>query len=434
MSGTADLSPEAWRRTSHAWKPWLRAAVIGLIGALIAWRVIVLGWAEHHVASDQPESALALLADHPAALEARAVAMIKAGRDPEAALEILKRALAGNPARGPGYALVAALWAERGELDQAAAALAAAVRMAPAKVDIRLAAAALALQQGDLRAALEHWDVALTRRGSLRKTLYPALLELAGQPEYRAVLGQLVNARQLAWWPGFVVHASTHAKPLDTLMALYSIASASTDNRLSGAALNAVLQRLQREGLWFDARLAWMDSLSDEQLYGMGNVYNGSFEYSITGVGFDWQNARAGYVLVETAPTVGSSGDKALHVLFRGPRVRYRHLSQLLALPAGEYTLRGRVRADGLEASPGLIWAITCRGKKEYRIGQTGHFSGRSVWRAFETRFSVPAENCPAQILRLQLDGRVALDFEAKGSIWFDDIRIERSTERLTVK
>jgi hypothetical protein len=109
-------------------------------------------------------------------------------------------------------------------------------------------------------------------------------------------------------------------------------------------------------------------------------------------------------------------------------------LSQLLALPAGEYTLRGRVRADGLEASPGLIWAITCRGKKEYRIGQTGHFSGRSVWRAFETRFSVPAENCPAQILRLQLDGRVALDFEAKGSIWFDDIRIERSTERLTVK
>lgn len=427
MSGVADFSPEDRPRADRAWIRW---GVIGLTGLLIAWRVTVLGLAEYHLASDQPESALALLPDHPAALEARAIGMMKSGLDPETALEMLRRAIAGNPARGPSYALVGALWAERGEADNAVTALATAVRMAPAKVDIRLAAAALALQQGDLRAVLEHWDVALTRRGSLSTTLYPALLELAALPDHRDVLGQLVSTRRLTWWPGFVAHASTNVKQLDTLMALYEMASASNDNRLSGAALGAVLQRLQREGLWLEARLAWMDSLPDEQLYGMGNLYNGSFEYPITDIGFDWLRIRAGYILVEAAPTAGSSGRKALHLLFRGPRVHYRHLSQLLMLPAGEYTFGGRARADGLEASPGLIWAISCVGKQEYRIGETAHFRGRSAWRGFQTRFSVPAENCPAQILRLQLAGRVALEFEAKGSIWFDDLWIERLTTK----
>ena len=40
--------------------------------------------------------------------------------------------------------------------------------------------------------------------------------------------------------------------------------------------------------------------------------------------------------------------------------------------------------------------------------------------------FAVPDQGCSAQLLRLELDGRVELDFEAQGSVWFDDLAIVR--------
>ena len=47
-------------------------------------------------------------------------------------------------------------------------------------------------------------------------------------------------------------------------------------------------------------------------------------------------------------------------------------------------------------------------------------------WQHFTTQFQVPAQDCAVQMLRLELAGRSALDYEAKGAIWFDDISIAR--------
>jgi len=406
---------------------WSRipVALLVLCGALFAlWRVTVLGLAEHHVASGRSAQALQWLPDHPRALENEAAALIEAGGDREAALALLRRAIAQNPARGTTHGLVGAIQVEQGDLEAAERSLDKAVRLKPAGVDLRLAAAALALQRGELLTALQHWDVALSRRGSLRQTLFPTLLEYLAVAEHRSAFAALARTGRLSWWPAFVAHAAAKAKRLETVAALYDLSYESEHNRLSGHALGAVLRRLQQDGFWLDSRLAWMDSLPDEQLDGMGNVFNGGFEYPISDVGFDWIRARAGHILVESAPTFGMTGNAALHVLFRGPRVQFRHLSQWLMLAPGDYLLKGRVRVDGLEAEPGVMWTIACLGKRETRIGQSAHFKGRGPWRGFEAGFAVPEADCPAQVLRLQLDGRVALDFEAKGSIWFDDLAV----------
>ncbi|NMG16662.1 hypothetical protein [Aromatoleum bremense] len=405
---------------------WLAFA---LFAALAAWRIVTLNLADHYADAGETVAAAELPGvEHPVALTREARQLLDA--DPQEAVALLQRAVRADPTYGLSYALLGALWEKAGDERRARSAIDAAAAFAPAKVDVRLIAAGFELGRNDLAAALRHSSVALTRRGSLRAAMFPELLRIADEPANRAALSALL-AEPVAWWPAFVAFAANKGERLETVMALYALSEASVANSLQGHGLAAVLRRLQREGLWLDARLAWMSALPVEQLEGMGNVFNGGFEQPLSGVGFDWVSAKAGHVLAEPLPTPGATGAAALNVVFRGPRVRYRHLSQHVMLEPGSYVLRGRVRPDGLEAKPGLTWTVACiGGAREREIGVTEYFSGRSAWRKFETPFTVPAVQCPAQVLRLQLGGQVALDFEASGPIWFDDIVIERLDAR----
>lgn len=405
-----------------------RGLAFALFAALAAWRIVTLNLADHYADTGDMVAASELRGvEHPVALTREARPLFDA--DPQRAVSLLQRAVRVDPTYGLPYALLGALWEKAGDERRARSAIDAAVAFAPAKVEVRLIAAGFELGRNDLAAALRHSSVALTRRGSLRAAMFPELLRIADEPANRAAFAALLG-EPVPWWPAFVAFAANKGERLETVMALHALSEASAANSLQGHGLAAVLRRLQREGLWLEARLAWMNALPLEQLEGMGNVFNGGFEQPLSGVGFDWVSAKAGHVLAEPLPTPGATGAAALNVVFRGPRVRYRHLSQHLMLEPGSYVLRGRVRPDGLEAEPGLAWTVACVGARERELGATEYFSGRSTWRKFETTFTVPATECAAQVLRLQLGGRVALDFDAHGPIWFDDIVIERLDAR----
>ena len=399
---------------------------IVLLAMAIAWRIVTLGLADFYTARGETESALAWRPSHFGALEAAAMQVFQA--NPAQAREWLTRALAANPVRGVNYARLGVLWGLEGQTDKAAIAMAMAVRLAPAQVATRLIAAAFALEHGDVAGALQSWSVVMTQRPALRPSLYPVLLRIAEHPDHREALKTLVNSAELPWWPSFVVYAINSKESLEVVMHLFQLSQTSADNSLSGQTFNAVLKRLQGEGLWLNARLAWMDSLKDEQLQVMGNLFNGSFEQPISDIGFDWIRQPAGYILVERALTNAVDGRYALSVHFRGPRVQYRHLSQTIMLPPGRYNLRGHVRPEDFQAEYGLQWTISCSGAQKRQIGQTESFLGSSAWRSFTVPFTVPATDCPAQVVRLHLDGRVALDFDARGTVWFDAMTVKPST------
>jgi hypothetical protein len=73
-----------------------------------------------------------------------------------------------------------------------------------------------------------------------------------------------------------------------------------------------------------------------------------------------------------------------------------------------------------------MQWALYCLGNNE-PVAVSDRFRGSNQWTRFRTEFSIPPAGCPVQMLRLELAGVIRLDFDAAGTIWFDNLAIEQA-------
>ncbi len=400
-------------------------ALLGLFAALLAWRIVVTNVPEWHLQSeDQGAAALALDWDKANAQALLAEGLRIAKANPAQAITYLSAAVRNNPTDGPAYAAIARLKEESGDLAGAEKAMQAAAQMAPRRVDVQLEAAGFWFRRGDIARAMKHMDVVLTFGDSLRADLFPVLLKLAEDPATREIAHAKLLKQRIAWWPQFFDHAAANATNIETLRALFQM-QAGGPNAVTREGLRAYLQRLQRENLWIESYFVWLNHLRKDQLNAIGNLFNGGFEEEIGNLGFDWIVTPASQVVVDTASTYGSTGHKALRVVFRGPRIQFQHVHQYLMLDPGSHVLHGRVRPDNLETAEGVQWSIYCVGHAQ-AMAHSERFAGTDHWQHFTAQFQVPARDCAVQMLRLELAGRSALDYEAKGAIWFDDLSIAR--------
>lgn len=399
--------------------------LLGLAAAFLAWRVVVTNMAELVLQDDGPDTAGLALRWNASNAQARYLEGLgRTKKDPAQATAYLSSAIRNNPTEGPAYAALARLEEEGGQLDEAGQAMQAAAQMAPRRVDVQLEVARFWFRRGDIARAMQHLDVALTFGGSLRSELFPDLLKLAEDPATRgAAFAQLLK-QPVAWFPQFFSYATASATSVDTLRALFQM-QAGGPNAITTDGLRAHLQRLQRENLWIESYLVWLNSLPKDRLNAIGNLFNGGFEEEISNLGFDWIVTPASQVVVDTATTYGTTGHKALRVVFRGPRIQFQHVHQYLMLDPGNYSLRGRVRPDNLESPEGVHWSIYCAGSAT-ALAHSERFNGTDHWQHFASQFQIPPRDCAVQMLRLELAGRSALDYEAKGAIWFDDLSIAR--------
>ena len=399
--------------------------LLGLAALLLGWRVVVINMAELHLQGEEKDAATRTLGwDKTNAQALFSEGVRVATTDPAQAITYLAAAVRGNPTDGPTYAAIARLKEQAGELAEAEQAMQAAAQMAPRRVDVQLEAARFWFRRGDIARAMKHMDVVLTFGGALREQIFPDLLKLAEDPATREIAHAKLLKQRITWWPQFFNHAAAKATSVETLRALFQM-QADGPNAVTTEGLRAYLQRLQRENLWIESYLVWLNHLRKDQLNAIGNLFNGGFEEEISNLGFDWIVTPASQVVVDTASTYGATGHKALRVVFRGPRIQFQHVHQYLMLDPGTYVLHGRVRPDNLETSEGIQWSIYCVGNAK-ALAHSERFTGTDHWQHFTTQFQIPAQDCAVQMLRLELAGRSALDYEAKGAIWFDDISIAR--------
>ena len=186
----------------------------------------------------------------------------------------------------------------------------------------------------------------------------------------------------------------------------------------------ALVGRFVRDRRWDQAFVAWAGGLSPAQLSALETPVNRGFEEQAPPSGpFDWNIGRVSGVDAGIRPSPDGQGH-ALRLEFQGQRSAFRDVRQLLLLPPGRgYRLKWRSRFDGLQASRGLRWTVTCADGTAGVILATEPSTGSSPWRTHAVAFDVPAD-CPAQWLTLELDARIAAETQAMGTAWFDDVEV----------
>jgi hypothetical protein len=164
----------------------------------------------------------------------------------------------------------------------------------------------------------------------------------------------------------------------------------------------------------------------------VGFVYNGSFEYAPSGVGFDWISSRrpereVGHS-VDIAQIAGAIGKRALRVSYNGKRQQGSPIAQYLMLPAGRYVLSGFGRPSALGGGRGVQWTLRCAGAAGAQgetIAASERFVGSSEWRRFVVDVVVP-DSCRGQLLQLEPVGIEEGPAFATGAVWFDDLMLRR--------
>ena len=380
---------------------------------------------DYHVqkkGADAAAKALVWAPRHPEALLRQGIAL--AETDPQQAEIVLRAAAEENPANGRVYLALARLREGQGEDGRAAKLVATATHLAPMRGAVQLGAAELWFKQGQWDQGIESLSMALELRPQLRERLYPVFLRLAEDPQTRLGFATLLR-NPPSWWESFFAFTAKHAVDTSVAGAFYQTRF-QQGQKPTAEERRHLLNRLEKDGRFHEAYFVWPNSLDAEQLDALGNVYNGGFELPLSDEGFGWRIPKIRGAWLESMPTYGAKGERALHVTFQGQRVRFRHLYQYLLLEPGDYHFRGRVWPDSLQTSQGVRWVVRCMPDSGEILGTSERFLGSTPWRQFVTQFTVPAEDCRVQELRLELVGRYAQEFEASGAIWFDALGITR--------
>lgn len=389
-----------------------------LLGPL-ALELTRLGLADHWAESD-PERALALHADQPEARAAAADALLSA--DPAAAAAAAAAAFAANPAEAGPLRTLAAARAAQGDDAGAEALMLRAVALAPRDIPAQSWLAGRDLAAARFDSALERIDTVLRVEPQLSGQWFPALLLLAPEPAARAaLLARLASAPpwRKSWW----LRLCRDGEDLDAIDALYRGLRASAAPPDADEA-RAWTERLVRSGRWYRAYPVWVENLAEADRLALTNVVDGGFEREPEQSGFGWRFDHVPGAEVRREADEPGHG-RALRVDFEERRVPFHHVRQLLMLTPGHYRLSGRVRPDGLRSERGLQWSVTCPEPPSPRLAESERFQGRGPWRAFATDFDVPA-GCGVQWLTLAIAARIPAETQIGGTIWFDDLAIER--------
>ena len=394
-------------------------ALLVALGLLfLGWRVLSLGIADHLADSD-PHAALHWRSNHGEALLAAALA--NPGKDPSRADEYARRALAAYPLQGVAWRVLAGHATKEAERAQL---YAIAASRAPRDIPSLAWLSEHALATQDYGGALRQIDQMLRVEPRTLDPLFPALEYLASEPDARIQFAAMLD-RLPAWRTSVLTRLAQRSDNPAAVAGLFEHLRTSA-NGLTENELRAWLERLFEAREWASAYLFWVSQLPEERRGTVGNVFDGGFERAPSNLGFDWRFSPIPGAWVERSATDGISGGSALRIAFDHQRVPFNHVSQLLFLPAGHYQLQGRARLESLQSSRGLVWSLTCA-EGGATFASTPPFSGNRPWRAFDVDFDVPAENCGAQWLRLQLPARIPAEQYIGGTAWFDDLRILRT-------
>ncbi len=289
---------------------------------------------------------------------------------------------------------------------------------------IQLAALQLELKKNDYTASLDRIDALLKTTPEITRDLFQTMASFTGQPDsLKAIVAKL--AERPTWRTSFLLTLAANQNI--TPQILYALFSElrHTQAPESQEELHGALQRMIQDKDYDKAYFMWVDSLGDIELRKAAAVFDGGFELPAGNQFYSWTILDSPNVETRLTPRAPSSTDMVLRVDFVPARTVYNHLSQMIRLSPGDYTLSGEQKAENLQSTNGMVWRVYCVNDSRNKIGESPRLAGTQQWSRFTTAFTVPETDCPQQTLRLDLDAPTGLDAQVSGSVSYDNLAIE---------
>lgn len=323
---------------------------------------------------------------------AAAEAALRQG-DAARATALARGVLEREPATGRAFGILAR--ARGGDASDPAhrALLETAARRAPRDRGVRAGLAAQALQDGDFATAVDHLDALLTVAPDQRRELLELVATLAQDPGFADALAD--HLQQRPQHRAAILRTAASRGPGEAADRIHGALRAR--GGLSPAETARWLDGLLRDGRWGSAYAYWASAV-DAPAGRLPVPWNGDFGHNPTGSGFDWRLRRTPGVVFDRIAL--EAGGHALRIRFLGRPVGRTGLEVPLLLAPGDHTLRLRVRTRDLRSDQGLAWTLACSDGRT-RIGEGARVREAAGWTSLSLDFSVPAEGCEGQWLRL---------------------------------
>lgn len=395
----------------------LLAALV--LAAFAGWRIVATRVADS-LASSAPRQALGWDARNPDALLALAQQQLHAGQ-PRQAAATARELLRCAPLQADAFTILARSAAASGDARDARAWFAVALKRAPRDQFARAWMIGDELQHGAYPTALHNVDVLFGFAPQHRLALIPLLGKVAAEdPAFATALGDHL-AQHPRWRDAMLDELVAHAPPT-AVDAVFGALQAG-GGQLSDDEAGRWFTRLEQDGQWGEAYSRWIARAGIDPRAGLPLVFNGDFERTPSGIGFDWTMRGEPGVEIDRVRMAGSGNAYAAQVTFRHRRADGMGFAQTLLLAPGAYSLAFRARAEDLQSDQGLEWDIVCVTGGS-AIAQSPRLADSFDWKTLRTDFSVPATGCPAQRLVLTNPGAGGSAKVVSGTLWFDDFTI----------
>lgn len=394
----------------------VRALVIALalaFAALAGWRIFGMLRAEGLAGSD-PERALQWSAGEPDALWALAERRFAEG-DRAGAARSARALLALEPLQGRAFRMLAQITADDGRSDEALALYQIAAKRAPRDRRAVLGLAQKLLDRDDMAQALRWIDFYLRTSSDAGRAKGQVLAWLTAMAQDGRFAGALADRlRQDPPWRGQMVNLLARSPAAGNRV----LGELSDDGALRPEEFDTWINGLITVGAWDEADSRWRARFGAA----VGQVHNGDFAHDPRGAGFDWRISNSMDFPVDFESVAGTGG-RALVLRFYDQRARGSLLEHALKLTPGDHALRLRLRARALRAEVGLVWQIFCAGNSK-PLATGAPISGSLDWTWREMAFTVPAEGCTGQWLRLSSPVAGAGQ-PISGVLWVKDVQVE---------
>lgn len=279
------------------------------------------------------------------------------------------------------------------------------------------------ISRGEFAESVDLMDILLRTQPRLTGPVTSYMIEAAKDDAARKLIIDLL-VQQPDWRKQFfnaLPRVLTNVQPAVSLM----LDLGSSNAPATKEELAPLLRLLVHHGYADLAYGVWYQLLSKTEQDAVGLLQNGSFEDEPTGIPFDWNMARGENSIAEYVPLSDLAGAKALRISFSQGRVTFPQISQTVLLAPGRYRLEGKLRGT-IIAKRGLRWQIRCTGANK-PFAETDMLLGTTAtWRQFTLEVDVPEIECTSQTIALIHDARSPAERLIEGEVWFDDLTLTR--------